>query len=516
MKKAVIYVRVSTEEQAKRGYSINAQIKACEAYANENKCEIVNIFKEEGISAKTLERPQLNALIKYCKKNKDKINHIIFWKWDRLSRGELKDYADLEDFFADCNVYPLSATECNEDSAEGELIRWITKGTSRYELRKITDRTKLGMREKAENGEFPAKAPIGYINYTNPDGSKKIVIDKEKAIYIKRAFELYAYENFSYKKLGEELAKDGFVDKNGKKYPPRKFEWMLKNIFYIGKFQWNKVIYEGKHEPIVSKDVFYAVQNKLNNPKNTRKRTHNVYFAYNNLIKCEQCGCYLSAQLKKGAHNSGEYIYYNCTGKKGGDCKKLTLKNEIIEKYLTKIIEDISIPAEVIVGIKDTVFRMLKDIEEFEFESSSNINNKIIKLKKRIQQSYIDKLDNNLPVGMTEEDWQKMNKSWYEEIDKYNLRLQEINFNTKIVYGKVDYLLNWCSNLPKYFTLAKPEIKKQIIETITEYIGFDGKNLNVKLHPIFEEFLNLDKKAFKNDQKIDLDRYDQTDKNIAM
>ena len=110
---------------------------------------------------------------------------------------------------------------------------------------------------------------------------------------------------------------------------------------------------------------------------------------------------------------------------------------------------------------------------------------------------------------MTEEDWQILNKSWNEDRDRLLLRLQEIYSNTKIVYGKVDYLLKWCNDLPRYFAQATPEMKKQIIMTITESIDFDGEKLNVKLHPVFEDFVNLDKKELEpleKAQKIDLDR----------
>jgi site-specific DNA recombinase len=161
MKKAVIYIRVSTEEQVKHGYSIDAQVKTCANFAQQLGFEVDKTFIEEGLSSKNLNRPQLQELVKYCKRNKRCIDALVFWKWDRLSRGKVKDYGYLDDFFEECNIYPYSVTECNEDTPEGELLRWITKGTNRYELQKISQRTKFGMREKAEQGQLPAKAPLG-------------------------------------------------------------------------------------------------------------------------------------------------------------------------------------------------------------------------------------------------------------------------------------------------------------------------------------------------------------------
>ena len=96
MEKAIIYVRVSTEEQKKKGYSIAGQVQECTVYAQRMGYEVINIFTDEGKSAKDLNRPELQRMLKYIKENRKAINALVFWKWDRLSRGEDSDYIKLE------------------------------------------------------------------------------------------------------------------------------------------------------------------------------------------------------------------------------------------------------------------------------------------------------------------------------------------------------------------------------------------------------------------------------------
>lgn len=125
-KKSIIYVRVSTEEQTK-GYSLDAQEDEDREFSLRLGYEPIKIFREEGRSAKDLKRPVLKQMLQWGRENKEKFDAVIFWKWERISRGTEQDYAELSTFFQECNVHPLSVTECNEESPEGELLRWMTK-----------------------------------------------------------------------------------------------------------------------------------------------------------------------------------------------------------------------------------------------------------------------------------------------------------------------------------------------------------------------------------------------------
>ena len=478
-KNCVIYVRVSTEEQTK-GYSLNGQERIDRDFAASQGYEVINVFREEGISAKDLNRPQLQAMMNWVREHAAEVDAVIFWKWERISRGTEYDYAVLGKFFEECKVIPLSATECNEDSPEGELLRWITKGTALYERRKISQRTSMGMEQKAREGIRPCKAPIGYKNYTMPDEKKIIVIDEATAPFIRKAFELYATGNYSLKRLGETLYYDGFKHpKTGEKFPPRKFEWMLKNSFYIGTVEYKGNYYEGKHEPLISKELFYQVQGMFGWKK---PKSHNIFFPYTNMIKCIKCGEHkLSAEMQRGAHNSGEYIYYRCR------CGCKAIKQEELDKVFIDMLEDIYIPPAEIEAMKNEARELLQAIKDYEnsLESPVEMQKKIETIKSRIQKSYSDKLDGKLPYGMTEEDWNGMMASWASELNQLEIKLTERMEKSKVLYNRLSLIMSFCNQLPELFRLATPEIKREIVQTCIRTLTYDGETLNIELFPIF-------------------------------
>lgn len=478
-KRCITYVRVSDEEQIK-GFSLDGQEYENRRFAEAMGYEVVKVFREEGKSAGTLKRPVLQEMMRWGYEHASEFEAVIFWKWERISRGTEEDYVILGKFFAACNVIPLSVMECNDDTPEGELLRWITKGTSLYERRKIGQRTSMGMEQKARSGILPHKAPIGYLNVGTKEDKRIIIVDEEKAPFIKRAFELYATGNYSLKRLGETLYYEGFRHpKTGEKFPPRKFEWMLKNTFYIGKVVYKGKVYEGTQEPIVPRDLFYQVQSMFGWKK---PRTHDIFFPYTNMIKCGCCGKHnLSAEMKRGAHNSGEYIYYRCK------CGCKAIRQEQLEKVFIDMLDDIYIPPSEIELMKNEAKELLQAIKDYEasIESPVEMQKRIEQIKTRIKKSYAEKLDGKLPFGMDEKDWNEMIMEWSSELDKLEMRLQEHKEKSKILYNRMSLIMAFCNQLPELFALASPEIKREIVQTCVRTLTYNGETLQIELFPIF-------------------------------
>ncbi len=341
MDKAVIYARVSSEEQAKHGFSIENQKKVCTEFAQKNNYFIDKIFVDEGESAKNLNRPEIQKLMNYCNKKKNEIKAVVIWRLDRISRNTTDYHGVLRPLFERKGIRLLSATEANVDTLEGDLMRNIGMSFAEYERKIIGFRTVAGLRQKATQGEYPHQAPVGYKNITHKDGSKAIIIDDKNAFYIKRAFEMYDSGMYSLRSLTEKLYEEGFRSKTGKKVGKTAIEYILKNIFYTGVFKFEDKIYENaKHKALISKELFYRVQDRLISPDKAKKQ--NYEFAYTGLIRCKHCGCLLTAELKKG-----KYIYYHCTGNKGGDCKRDYINETKIDKAIAEVLKLIIIPTEV-------------------------------------------------------------------------------------------------------------------------------------------------------------------------
>ena len=403
LEKAIVYVRVSTEEQVKKHYSIKGQENICRNYAMGMGYEVIKVFKEEGRSAKDLNRPEIKEMFKYIKQNYKNINALIFWKWDRLSRGEDEDYVELYKIFKKYNIKPLSTMENNDDSPEANLTRKVTFATSKYELEKDSQRTKMGMRCKAESGYFPGKAPIGYLNTRDCNDRGIIVVDEKNAFYVKQAFTYYASGLYSLESLGKKMFNEGFKNKRSEAYPARKFEEILKNIFYVGDFIWAGKRYEGQHTPIIDKKLFYTVQemfNKTNKPRDVKNQ-----FIYSNFVKCGLCGCYLTAEKKKGAHNSGKYKYYHCTNKKKKhpNLKGLSIYEEDIDNAIQDSINQIEIPNNVVKILKQKIIAKLNTLHQTENQLLEIKTKRIKELEQLIKKSYEDRLLWKLPTYYTEE-----------------------------------------------------------------------------------------------------------------
>lgn len=476
--KCIIYVRVSTEEQIK-GYSLDAQEYEDTQFAEKLGYDVIKIFREEGRSAKDLKRPVLKQMMQWGRENKGKFDAVIFWKWERISRGTEQDYAILGSFFNECQVRPLAVMECNEDSPEGELLRWMTKGMNLYELRKISQRTKLGLNQIARTGRKPAVAPLGYINYTNPDKTKSIIVDKKVAPIIQHAFELYASGNYSIEDIEDYLYDEGIRSRKGKKY--QKGEYMLKNIFYIGKFTWAGVLYEGSHEPIISRELFDAVQAKFGYKK---PKSHDLIFPYTNMIRCTKCGKHnLSAEMKRGSHNSGEYIYYKCR------CGVKAIKQEELDIEFMRMLDDIYIPPHEVEALKDGAKQILDAIKEYEnsIESPVELQKQIEKINERIKKAYRDKLDGSIPSGMSEQDWNEMIGEWAAEKDRITTKLNERMQKSRILYDKLGLIMAFLNQLPELFRLAEPRMKREIIQTCCRTLSYDGKTLYIEQFPLFNE-----------------------------
>jgi len=254
---------------------------------------------------------------------------------------------------------------------------------------------------------------------------------------------------------------------------------ILKDVFYIGKFTYKGVIYQGRHEPIIDIDLYNTVQKMFNQSK---ARSHDVQFNYTGLIKCGYCGCRLTAELKKG-----RYIYYHCTGKRGGNCIKDYIRQDQIDEVFKDLMERIAraVPSDIIEEIKKSIKEMQKVKAEYEENSRDEIIKQINVLKTRIDNLYTDKLDGRISNEFLEE----KNIKWHEELDKLVNKLSGMNKTSEIFYEGSNLLLNFCEKAPLLFLEAKPERKRQILKLIGSNFIYKDKKLSVELSSVFDALL---------------------------
>ncbi len=356
--KYFIYARKSTDSEERQVLSIEAQLAELKEFAAKEKLEIVASLCE----AKTAKEPGRTVFGEMLDRiEKGEAQGILAWHPDRLARNSidggriiyLLDTGKLKDL-----KFP---TFWFDNTPQGKFMLNIAFGQSKYYIDNLSENIKRGHRAKLRKGIWPSFAPLGYLNNHKTKG---IDIDPEKASLIRKAFELYATGEYTLKAIAKILKDAGLRSYKGKVLSVSCVQRMLKNPFYYGVFKFNGEMYDGSHEPIISKKLFDTVQQVMNNRgKKKRKRKHN--FAFSGLMRCGNCGCMITAEIQKG------HIYYRCTKKKQR-CNEKYLREEKLVEQLKAIIQKVSLPDE---WAEKMLAEIEKEKEQTKQETKSLVQN---------------------------------------------------------------------------------------------------------------------------------------------
>src|ERR1035437_4064630 len=300
--KYVLYCRKSTESEDRQMLSLDSQEKELITLAETAVLEIVKIFRESK-SAKEPGRPVFNEMIKMI--SSGKAEAILCWKIDRLTRNPV-DGGQIQWLLQNNKIKCIQTFEKNFLPSDNVLLMSIEQGMASQYIRDLSVNVKRGNRAKMEKGQWPGRAPFGYLNNK---ATKNIYIDPVNSKYVVRAFELYATGGYSFKQISEILHSEGLRALTGKKFFSGNISRLVKSSFYCGIMERDGKLYLGTYEPIISKDLFDKVQEVIHNKNRPRSKTH--FFPLRGFLVCGNCGCSLTASLKKG------YDYYYCTNSKG-------------------------------------------------------------------------------------------------------------------------------------------------------------------------------------------------------
>lgn len=486
-KKAVYYGRVSTSEQAESGISMDMMKDDSIDWANRNGYEIVEFFEDygkTGTSYKGLK--DLQRLHKYIEKNK--VDAIICWQLDRISRNDTEFYKYTMDKIESLDMTICSVKQFPDIRVIPRVLIGVYLGIATDEVNNTKVRTKATMRHRAEQGYLMGKAPVGYLN-KQVGGHGVIVKDETKADFILKIFTLYSTGLHTMKSVALELAKMGFVDKNGKPYPVRKIEHILKNVVYTGKIKYGKNddgtdrIFQGVHEPIVPLSLFNKVEAmRRNGGKPNTKHTDKTYVK---LIKCT-CGCYLTAYHAKGAHNSGDYIYYKCHNKKQVHARIKGIKQETLDEIFNSIFSEIHFPKKLVELVKPQLVKALDEIYSTENQVYTANTKRLTELNTLIQKSNEERLLGRSPLNDT--DFNNQMLKWQEEKELLSENIKNASKVNKTVYNNIDTLMKFLSNIENTYKNASIENKQRLLRMVCEKITYDTEieKLNVKLKPIFQ------------------------------
>lgn len=347
-KKAVIYIRVSSEEQVEN-YSLGTQEEICRREATRRGFEVVQVFREEGKSAKTITgRPELLHMLDFLRKNKKEIQALLVYRLDRLSR-QTQDYLAIRKKLFDAGISIISANEPTGNSPTEKLLETILASFAQHDNDVRSERTKNGMRARFLSGLVTNHVPLGYINQ-----SGQALKDPETFDTVKRAWDLMATGTKSLREMAQLMTQWGIKIRN------QSVQRMFRNKFYIGLLISPKYpeIIKGQHTPMITEEQFYKVQAILDgrstqNPLQPKKSKDNIDFPLRRILRCSKCG----AAITGGWSKYHQYAYYFCRNRCGAPNIPVSLANQELASFLKRMS-----PSEA--GLKLYVSRLLKTFNQ--------------------------------------------------------------------------------------------------------------------------------------------------------
>ena len=499
MNNVVLYVRVSTDEQAGKGYSLRDQEQKLLNYCSANNLNVMAIYRED-YSAKTFKRPEFKKLLEYCKKNKKIVHQVIFIKWDRFSRNTAESYQMLATFSS--MAIQINAIEQPLDLTVPEqgLMLAVYLSIPEVENQRRSLNVISGMRRALKEGRYMGSPPIGYSN--ERDSAKKpIIVPNKHAVLIQEAFELMSTGLYNQKEVLDKLKAKGL---KSSKSP---FSTLLKNPVYYGAifikaYKDEKECYvTGLHEPIITKSLFDKVQDVLNNRRKKHHTNHkklNENFPLKGFLLCPLCNKPLTASVSKG--RSKYYSYYHCISPCNG-----RYQLEDVNLWINEYLSSISLQGKVKILFEEIIKEQLakqsesKQLGPKHFEQLNKIEQKIERIQDMFVEGDIDKND------------YQITKARYENI------LQELKSKEKDSLDKKEIIQLYQKGLSQFEYIDKQynetdiEGKRMLIGSIfPNKIHFENKKVRTAdVNPILNKIASINRacsciKKWDNSKKLEL------------
>lgn len=482
--RVAIYARVSTEEQAKEGFSIAAQLQTLRQYAQIYNWEVIDEYVDEGISGKSVKgRPEMKRLIKDVEN--ERFDAVIVWKISRLSRNMLETLMIL-DKFEKYNVKFISYSENFDTSSPiGRLVLQIMASIAEMERNTLAENVKLGMKQRALEGRWNGGVVFGYDTV-----KKELVINEKEAEVVQLIYHMYA-NGKGLRAISNHLNKAGYKTKRNRYFSINGVAQILDNVIYNGKISWlkfenwdskrrkgknpNPILVEGKHEPIIS-DELWSVVRARRKSKSFKQRQSNEPFLLSGLLRCPDCGQGMVPSITTHTRKDGtkrKHRYYVCSdfhNKGSAACKANSIKAYKAEETVIKKIEHFS-------SNKKRLYKTITDISSSSAHSISKLNKELEKIEIRLkeieqlQAKYMDAFEKNtLPVDILQERLQKVsNDKRGLEQKKNEIIIQLGSIDSKVI--QPDLIENLLKKFLSVYRKTSRENKKQLLQLLIDNIS---------------------------------------------
>jgi site-specific DNA recombinase len=474
--KAIIYCRVSTSEQAELGYSLASQEKCCLDYARAKNLDVADVFVERGVSAKTMDRPQLRELIRYI--SKEKVQYLIVYKVDRLSR-DVTDFANLNKILGKCGVQLVSTTEEINNTAFGKFTTHLLASLSQLDNDIRSERTTDGMKQATRKGMWLFRVPFGYNSFKK--NGKGYLVQNEDSTIVKEIFELYdrGYRIYEIEKI---------FKLKGKSFSKQFLSKILRSPVYKGKIRIEKWFeeeeIEGAHKPIIDEATFDRIQEILkrkNVMKNKKLRLH-PDFPLRGLLFCPNCNNKLTGSFSRGRLGK-KYGYYHCITK---GCTFKSLRKELVEEGFKSFINTLRPDDRLI----DLFSEIIKDVYHKRNKALEDNIKKWDKDALRIDDDIKHIISMHKEELLDDDDFRKRYQSLKQKRRETEYKITETIAEVENIDEYLAFGGRLIRDLPEFW-IKSPVEHKDILQKLMfpEGITFDGERFGTtKIATIFNVF----------------------------
>lgn len=376
---AGVYIHVSTEDQAREGFSLGEQEEKLLQLCNFKELEVYKVYKDAGISAKDMEhRPQFQEMLKDMKEGK--INYIVAYKLDRITRS-VRDLEELISVLEQYNCFLLcDRDDVNTSTANGRFFVRMLTVLSQLEIEIVSERTKFGLNGAIKSGHVPGQRPFGYTKSED----KKMIVDNATRPYVEKIFDMYL-EGKSFQQIANYFKENNIYPK--KKWRDTTIQKIIDNKIYMGDYEQYKrigkqenlkpIVYINVVEPIISRAKWEECQRQKE--RNQRTYTRDRIYTFFQRLKCPSCGRIMKCKGSGGTKR--KYMYYTCE-----HCH-INFNENYVEKLLENFIYDL---LEYDMAVKKFFLPILED-KNNKIDTTA-IDKEIRTLEKqrdRIKQAYI-------------------------------------------------------------------------------------------------------------------------------
>jgi site-specific DNA recombinase len=469
MKKAVIYLRVSTSRQVKRdvdpdGLSLPAQREACTRKAESLGAEVVGEFVDRGESARFADRDEVQKMLSAVKTARD-IDYVIVHKLDRFARNT-RDDANMTFEIMQAGATLVSVMENIDTTPPGRLMHGLMANLAEYYSANLATEVIKGMTQKAKIGGTVHRAPLGYVNVAQViDGReiRSIAVDEDRAPLVQFAFERYSVGDISLVELADLLTTKGLTmrpDAWGKDraITKSKLSAMLQNPYYYGSINHRGIIYDGRHKPLITLELFEKVQSVLKaRLVGEKQRTHMHYLK--GTVYCALCGSRLFIVCPKG-----KYTYFSCLRRRG--CTMKYIEADRIERAILAYYRSVQFTADEANAVREEIMAQISQRRQRAYTDKQRLERKLQALnneKNKLMQAYYA---NMMPLDLFGAEQSRIAK----ETGNLQFELSTSGSSLEILEDIMRISIELMQDCYKFYSLAPEPLRRQINQAFFEKV----------------------------------------------